>query len=133
MPLRPEILQRKTTPTEFIEVLGLKIPVFEKGATPLALVAEISVCAESLRQGGAVNPRETFEATVRVLSAYLRYAPDPADRLSYEELMELPLTQEELGEIGAVVTKLLTGMQNKEPAPTQEEADPNSLTPSAAS
>ena len=132
MPLRPEILQRKTTPKEFIEVLGLKIPVFEKGAAPLALLAEISSYTESLRQDGAVDLRETFEAPIRILAAYLRYAPDPADRLSYEELMELPLTQEELREIGGAVTKLLMEMQNKEPAPAQE-ADPNSLTPSTAS
>lgn len=129
MPLRPEILQRRTTPKEFIEVLGLKIPVFEKGAAPLALLAEISSYTESLRQDGA---REAFEAPIRILAAYLRYAPDPADRLSYEELMELPLTQEELREIADAVTRLLTGMRNEEPSPAKE-ADPNSPTPSTAS
>lgn len=122
MPLKPEILARRTA-VKTRDLWGLAVPVFEHGV-PARLVAELGrLAAEPLDSSQGV------EAVMRVLAAILHYSPVPEDRLTFEELMELPLTLDEVREASEVIREAIQGVQ--EQAPSGEEG--NSPTPATLS
>lgn len=129
MPIRPEILARKTAPEKYVEVLGLRVPVFSHGAMPPKLAAELQPW---LSLATSDDPGRVVEATFRMLAAFLQYAP-PEDRLTYEELVSLPLTQEELWEVVQALSQLLVGGNRTEAGEAGGEPAPNLPTPSTAS
>ena len=89
MPLK---LSRPQDEIETVEVIGLKVPVFrEFDDIPLGLRATFADLATAVARGAM----STGEMTLRLAEHVLRYSPDERDRLSYETLARLRLTEEE--------------------------------------
>ncbi|WP_243028564.1 hypothetical protein [Thermus albus] len=101
MPLKAEIRERLQK-TQTIDLWGLAVPVFRDGV-PVELMAQLA----RLQLEGSGDPAGNIEGLMAMLAAILRYSPVPEDRLSYEELMALPLTPSELQEAAKVVARVL--------------------------
>lgn len=84
------------------EVLGLRIPVFRSyEEVPIGLRVAFADLLRDIARGRIGES----EATLRLLELLLRWSPDPADRLTYEELARLRLTEEEAAALMDAVTE----------------------------
>jgi len=102
LPLKPSLPQQG--PNEFFEVLGLRLPKYESWEhVPLG----IRVLLNDIMRGMATRQYSPGEASLRFFATISQAAPNPADRVSYEDLARLTVTAEEEAQIEAVAEHYL--------------------------